>query len=83
VYYKLVPHKEAILMPSVFVCFLSALIPPLWHEVIIKPALKRWDAEFATQEELAIARKQNAAAGWPDWQSESGLEFGKAATVGV
>lgn len=83
VYYKLVPHKEAIQMPSVFVCFLSALIPPLWHEVIIKPALKRWDAEFATAEERAIAREQNRKAGWPDWQSESGLEFGKAATVGV
>ncbi|MGQ0622622.1 MAG: alkane 1-monooxygenase [Panacagrimonas sp.] len=83
VYYKLVPHKEAILMPSVFVCFLSALIPPLWHEVIIKPALKRWDAEFATKEELVIAAKQNKAAGWPDWQNEPGIQIGKAATVGV
>ena len=83
VYYKLVPHKEAIPMPSVFVCFLAALIPPLWHNAIIKPALKRWDAEFATAEERAIAAKQNAAAGWPDWQNETGLSFGKAATVGV
>jgi hypothetical protein len=83
VFYKLVPHKEAIVMPSVFVCFLSALIPPLWHEAIIKPALKRWDAEFATAEERAIARKQNQAAGWPDWQSDPATEFGKAATVGV
>jgi p-cymene monooxygenase len=82
-FYKLVPHKEAILMPSVFVCFLSALIPPIWHELIIKPALKRWDAEFATPEERALAREQNKAAGWPDWQSEPGLKIGTAATVGA
>jgi hypothetical protein len=82
VYYKLVPHKEAIVMPSVFVCFLSALIPPVWHNFIIKPALKRWDLEFATSEERAIAAKQNEAAGWPDWQHEPGADFGKAATVG-
>lgn len=83
VYYKLVPHKEAIPMPSVFVCFLAALIPPLWHETIAKPALKRWDAEFATAEERAIAAEQNRKAGWPDWQNDPGIEIGKAATVGV
>ncbi|HKY92617.1 MAG TPA: alkane 1-monooxygenase [Nevskiaceae bacterium] len=83
VFYKLVPHKEAIPMPSVFLCFLSALIPPVWHNLIIKPALKRWDLEFATAEERAIAAAQNKAAGWPDWLNERGVEVGKAATVGV
>ncbi len=83
VYYKLVPHKEAIPMPSVFVCFLSALIPPLWHEVIIKPALKRWDLEFATAEERQMAARANEKAGWPDWQREPGVQVGNAATVGV
>jgi p-cymene monooxygenase len=83
VYYKLTPHREAIVMPSVFVCFLAALVPPLWHEMIIKPALKRWDQEFATQEERERAAVQNAEAGWPDWQNESGASIGKAATVGV
>ncbi|MDB5977656.1 MAG: Alkane 1-monooxygenase [Nevskia sp.] len=83
VYYKLQPHREAIVMPSVFVCFLAALIPPLWHEGIIKPALKRWDTEFATAEERALAAKQNAEAGWPDWQNEPGLQVGRSATVGV
>ncbi|SEP86687.1 alkane 1-monooxygenase [Solimonas aquatica] len=82
-FYKLVPHREAIPMPSVFVCFLAALIPPIWHELIIKPALKRWDAEFATPEERALAREQNRAAGWPDWQSEPELKIGQAQTVGV
>jgi p-cymene methyl-monooxygenase len=84
-HYKLVPHKEAIPMPSVFVCFLAALIPPVWHELIIKPALKRWDREFATAEERALAAKQNAAAGWPDWlRDEPGTPaVGKAATMGI
>ena len=83
VYYKLKPHREAIVMPSVFVCFLAALIPPLWHDGIIKPALKRWDTEFATAEERALAAKQNAEAGWPDWQHEPGVQVGRAATVGI
>lgn len=83
VFHKLAPHREGIPMPSVFVCFLAALVPPLWHELIIKPALKRWDLEFATQEERARAAQQNAAAGWPDWQSEAGIGAGHAATVGI
>ncbi|MDB5978182.1 MAG: monooxygenase [Nevskia sp.] len=83
VYYKLVPHRQAIMMPSVFICFLSALIPPLWNEMIVKPALKRWDTEFATAEERAIALKQNQAAGWPDWQHEPGVAVGRATTVGI
>jgi p-cymene monooxygenase len=66
-YYKLRPHREAIPMPSIFVCFLAALIPPIWDEMIIKPALKRWDLEFATPAEREVARQQNIAAGWEDW----------------
>lgn len=70
-FYNLVPDSTAIRMPSVFVCFLSALIPPLWHNLIIKPALKRWDNEFASAEERKIAREQNRLAGWPDWFDEA------------
>lgn len=66
-YYKLVPHKEGIELPSVFVCFLAALIPPLWEKTIIKPALKRWDMEYATADERQLARAQNLKAGWEDW----------------
>ncbi|GAC1619750.1 MAG: alkane 1-monooxygenase [Nevskia sp.] len=83
VYYKLVPHKEAIPMPSVFICFLAALVPPLWQNVIAKPALKRWDLEFATPEERAIAAEHTRLAGWPDWQNENREQVGRAATVGV
>jgi p-cymene monooxygenase len=70
-FHQLVPDRQWIPMPSVFLCFFSALIPPIWHAMIIKPALKRWDNELATPEERAIARAQNRAAGWPDWFDES------------
>jgi p-cymene monooxygenase len=69
-FHQLVPDRQWIPMPSVFVCFFSALIPPLWHNVIIKPALKRWDNEMATPAERELARAQNRAAGWPDWFNE-------------
>jgi p-cymene monooxygenase len=66
-FYKLRPHREAIPMPSIFICFLAALVPPLWDNLIIKPALRRWDLEFATPAERAVARQQNLHAGWEDW----------------
>jgi hypothetical protein len=69
-FHELRPDRQWIPMPSVFVCFFSALIPPLWHNVVIKPALKRWDNELATPEERELARAQNRAAGWPDWFDE-------------
>lgn len=69
-FHQLVPDRQWIPMPSVFVCFFSALIPPLWHNIIIKPALKRWDNEMATPAERELARVQNRAAGWPDWFNE-------------
>lgn len=70
-YYELVPHRDSIPMPSLFVCFFASLIPPIWHELIAKPALKRWDLEYATPEEQALAREQNRAAGWEDWLAEA------------
>jgi p-cymene methyl-monooxygenase len=78
-FHELVPDRQWIPMPSVFLCFFSALIPPLWHNVIIKPALKRWDNELATPEERALARAQNKAAGWPDWFGEEQGKYVAAA----
>lgn len=66
-YYRLKPDLTAIRMPNVFLCFLAALVPPVWHGLIIKRALKDWDARFASVEERALAREQNRRAGWPDW----------------
>ena len=69
-YHELKPDLKWIPMPSVFVCFFSALIPPLWHNAIVKPALKRWDNELASPAECELARAQNLRAGWPDWFDE-------------
>ncbi len=69
-FHELKPDTKWIPMPSVFVCFFSALIPPLWHHKVIMPALKRWDNEMANPEERALAREQNRRAGWPDWFDE-------------
>lgn len=69
-FYELQPDRHWIPMPSVFVCFFAALIPPLWNERIVKPALKRWDNEMATPQERELAREQNRRAGWPDWFEE-------------
>ena len=63
-YFELEPDRDSIPMPSAFTCFLAALIPPLWVHVIIKPALLRWDAQFANAEERLIAEQQNRNAGW-------------------
>lgn len=79
-FHELKPDTKWIPMPSVFVCFFSALIPPVWHNAIIKPALKRWDNELASPEERALAREQNRRAGWPDWFDEKpGAPAGAAA----
>jgi alkane 1-monooxygenase/p-cymene monooxygenase len=78
-YYALVPDQTAIPMPSVFVCFFAAVIPPVWFSMIIKPALKRWDLEFASPEERVLAAEQNRRAGWPDWFSSTESQLHKDA----
>ena len=82
-YYLLQPHRQSIEMPSVFVCFLTALIPPIWHHLVIMPALKRWDLEYATAEERVLAAAQNRRAGWPDWLNEPATASEHSATVGI
>lgn len=66
-YYALVPHRDSVRMPSVFVCFLAALFPSIWFHYIIKPALRRWDLEYASAEERVLAAQQNRDANWEDW----------------
>ncbi len=73
-YYKLKPDATAIKMPNVFLCFLTALVPPLWHALIIKKALRQWDERLASSEERELARQQNQAAGWPDWLGSTGTQ---------
>lgn len=78
-FHELKPDTKWIPMPSVFVCFFSALIPPIWHNFVIKPALKRWDNEMASPEERELAREQNRKAGWPDWFEEKSQGSGTPA----
>lgn len=66
-YYALVPHRDSVRMPSVFVCFLAALVPSIWFRSIIKPGLKRWDLEYASADERVLAAEQNRAADWENW----------------
>jgi p-cymene methyl-monooxygenase len=70
-YYELVPDRQAIAMPSVFTCYMAALVPPIWFHWIIKPALKRWDNEFAGADERRIAAQHNRDADWEPWVKEA------------
>jgi p-cymene monooxygenase len=60
--------------------FFQALVPPLWHIIIINPALKSWDNEMATPDERTLAQAQNKAADWFDWFIEK-PNAGKMAVV--
>ena len=66
-FYDLIPEPEAPQMPSLFVCFVLGLIPPLWASLIAKPRLKDWDQRFASHAERKLAMAANARAGWPQW----------------
>ena len=66
-FYLLKPEPEAPQMPSLFLCFLCALIPPLWMRLIARPRLRDWDRRFASPAERALAAAANARAGWPNW----------------
>jgi toluene methyl-monooxygenase len=69
-FHQLRPDPQAPQMPSIVLCFLAALVPPIWFRFIAMPHLRRWDLSFATPEERVLAAKANAAAGWPAWLSD-------------
>lgn len=64
-FHALVPDPSAPQMPSAMLCFLAALIPPLWERHIAIPRLRDWDERHATPDERTLAAEANAAAGWP------------------
>jgi alkane 1-monooxygenase len=66
-FYALVPDADAPQMPSALLCFLAALVPPVFDRVIAMPRLREWDSRHATPEEQALAAAANVAAGWPAW----------------
>ena len=70
-FYKLQPDVSGPQMPSIFLCFMLGIVPPLWFRWVAQPRLKEWDLNFATTDEKKLAREANSRAGWPDWQSTS------------
>jgi alkane 1-monooxygenase len=68
---ELRPHPDAPQMPNIFLCAISAFIPPLWFKAIAMPRLKHWDLHFANPAERVVAREANRRAGWPDWVAEA------------
>lgn len=66
-YYSMQPDAAGPRMPSGFLCFLVALVPPLWNRSILWPRLRDWDLRHATPKERMLAREANRRAGWPDW----------------
>ena len=70
-YFKMVPDLNGPLMPSGFVCFFAAAVPPIWNRFVLYPRLREWDTRFATPAERELAREANRRAGWPDWLAAS------------
>ncbi|MEM7182981.1 MAG: fatty acid desaturase, partial [Spirochaetota bacterium] len=72
---KNIPDTEAPSMISpLFLLTLALVLPPVWTALVAKPKLKHWDLNYASPEELLLAREANQKAGWPDWFSETNIE---------
>jgi hypothetical protein len=71
-FFELKPRVAGAQMPSAFLCFACALVPPIWARYIAKPRLRHWDEHFASPAEQAMAMEQNRKAGWPIWVGASG-----------
>ncbi len=69
-YYNLKPEPDAPQMPSLFLCFVTGLIPPVWMNLIAKPRLMEWDRRHASSAERELAASANARAGWQNWLAE-------------
>lgn len=64
-YHELRPYADAPQMINGYLTtILVALIPPLWHLLMI-PKLVEWDSKFANAEERRMAREANANSGIP------------------
>jgi toluene methyl-monooxygenase len=70
-FWRLEPHPEAPQMPSIILCFIVSMIPPVWHRWIAMPRLRHWDLHYASPAERKLAAEANARAGWPSWLPEA------------
>jgi hypothetical protein len=50
----MVPGLNGPLMPSGFVCFFAATVPPIWNRFVLQPPLRMWDTRFATPAKAAV-----------------------------
>lgn len=66
-FHELKTRPDGAQMPSALLCFVCALVPPIWSNVIAKPLLRDWDTRFATPDEQVLAMEANRRAGWPEW----------------
>ena len=66
-FYALKPEPSAPQMPSLFLCFLLGVIPPVWFRYVAMPLLEDWDRRYATPAERELAMQANKRAGWPLW----------------
>jgi hypothetical protein len=69
-FYNLQPEPNSPQMPSLFICVILGIIPPLWFNLVAKPRLKDWDLRCANLRERELARAANKKAGWPLWMDE-------------
>ena len=62
-FWELKAYPDTLMMPFGYpgTIMLSA-IPPLWHR-IVNPLVLEWDKNYATKEELALAKQANAESG--------------------
>lgn len=70
-FYELKPRPDAPQMPSAILCFVCALVPPLWEHLIAQPRLRHWDEHFASPAEKELALAANRKADWPEWHVPS------------
>ncbi|QCF28074.1 alkane 1-monooxygenase [Hydrocarboniclastica marina] len=62
-YQDLKPYPEAPMMLNGYLStIVIAMIPPLWHR-LMAPKVLAWDRDYATVEELKLAREANARSG--------------------
>ena len=71
-YQDLKPYPDAPMMISGYLTtIIVALIPPLWHRLMI-PKLQAWDRDFATERERQLAAEANARSGLSALTAASG-----------
>lgn len=64
-FHDLRPYTAAPMMISGYLTtIIIAMIPPLWHR-LMTPKVLAWDRDYASGEELKLARDANARSGIP------------------